>query len=100
MKAVDVIPIEVSWLGPLPGTADLLAVKVDLLYEDEPNRVKWAKSELMRQGHTGTFKWAIAIKDARNRTYSCKVTEFRSTGQREQTWRQTEEQILVIVPAG
>lgn len=96
VQAVDVIPVQVTWLMPLPA-GDLVAVKIDLLYEDETNEVRWSRSELIRQGHSGTFAWPIAIKDERNKTYRYKVTEFRQTV-KEGPWQESDAQMLVLLP--
>lgn len=96
VQAVDVIPVQVTWLMPLPS-ADLIAVKIDLMYEDPDNGVRWTKSELIRQGHSGTFAWPIAIKDERKRSYRYKVTEFRQSGPQERQVQESDSEQLVLL---
>ncbi len=98
VQAVDVIPVEITWLL-VPPAADLMAVKIDLLYEDAPNEVRWDRSELIRQGHTGMFTWSIPIKDASHRNYRYRVTEFRASGQRQGPWLESDEEKLVLLPS-
>jgi hypothetical protein len=96
VQAVDVIPVQVTWLIPLPA-GDLIAIKVDLVYEDTDNSVRWTHSELIRQGHSGTFAWPLAIKDERKRTYRFKVTEFHTNGAREREWQDSDSEQLVLL---
>jgi hypothetical protein len=96
VQAVDVVPVQVTWLMPLPA-ADLVAVKIDLLYEDQDNGVRWSRSELIRQGHSGTFAWPIAIKDERKRAYRYRVTEFRPGGPKEREWQDSDSEQLVLL---
>ncbi len=98
VQATDVIPVEVAWLVP-PPAGDLLAVKIDLTYVDEPNGLRWTRSELIRAGHSGTFTWSIPIKDARRTAYKYKVTEFRATGQKEMPWQDADTTMLVLMPS-
>jgi hypothetical protein len=100
VQAVDVIPLEVAWLVP-PPAGNLIAVKIDLLYEDRDNDVRWEKSELIRAGHSGTFRWPIAIKDASKRTYRFRVSEFAQNGTRKESpWQDSDTQMLVLLPSG
>jgi len=98
MKAADVLQVQVAWLIPLP-VGDLIAAKVDLEYVDRDNQLTWTKSELIRQGHPGTFTWAVPIKDASKRDFRYKVTEFRATGQKELPWQPWSDLLLVLTPS-
>jgi len=95
--AVEVISVEVTWLMP-PPMLDLLAVKVDLMYEDERNHVRWEKSELIREGHSGVFTWSIPVQDPNLRRYRYRVSEFRATGRTEGEWREDDTTKLVLIP--
>lgn len=96
VRATDVIPVQVTWL--IPPAGDLLAVKVDLRYEDSRNGVEWKHSEVIRGEHTGAFVWSIAIVDPRLQTYQYKVTEFHRSGQKEGDWQDSTETQLVLLP--
>ncbi len=96
VKAVDVIPVQVTLLVPPAG--DLLAVKIDLHYEDRQNGVDWKHSELIRGEHTGAFSWPIAIVNPRLRTYTYKVTEFHRAGQKEGPLTESSDSQLVLLP--
>ena len=96
VRAVDVIPVQVTWL--IPPTGDVLAVKVDLRYEDRQNGVDWKHSELIRGEHTGVFAWPIAIVNPKLQTYQYKVTEFHRSGQKEGPWVDSSEIQLVLLP--
>ncbi|MFO0637016.1 MAG: hypothetical protein U0168_29650 [Nannocystaceae bacterium] len=98
VQAVDVIPVTVTWLVP-PPAGGLLAVKVDLEYTDPGNDVRWEHSELIRGDHSGTFTWAIAVKDASVRSYRYRVTEFRATGATEGQWQESNATALVLLPS-
>jgi len=98
VRAVDVLQIQVAWLIQLPA-GDLIAVKVDTVYDDAPNGVHWVHSELIRQGHSGMFTWVVPIMDATKRAFQYKVTEFRSTGQKEMPWLPCEDLTLVLMPS-
>jgi len=94
---VDVLPVQVTWLM-LPPAGELIAVKIDLEYEDEPNQIRWDHSELIRGEHPGDFMWSIPIKDPAKRTYRYKVTEFRQSGPQEGEWRESDTKQLVLLP--
>jgi len=97
IKAEDVIPVQVTWLMP-PPAGDLIAVKIDLEYEDDGNDLRWDHSELIRGDHPGTFNWAIPIMNEDLRTYRYRVTEFRQTGAQEGPWLETNTTSLVLLP--
>lgn len=100
VRAVDVIPVQVNWLL-VPPAGELLAVKIDLLYEDPANDLRWTRSELIRPGHTGSFDWAVPIRDPARRGYRYRVTEFPAAGApREGAWIDASDQMLVLVPGG
>jgi hypothetical protein len=95
VRAVDVIPVQVTWL--IPPSGDLMAVKIDLRYADEANGVSWTHSELIRGTHPGDFAWSIAIADAKKRSYQYRVTQFtRSSGAKEGAWTDSSETMLVL----
>jgi len=97
LQAVDVIPVNVTWLmTPLPE--GLMAVKVDLEYADEDNDLAFQHSELIRGDHPGSFTWSIPIRDPRRTTYRYRVTEFRATGAEEGEWREETTKQLVLLP--
>ena len=99
VQAVDVLPIQVAWLV-VPPDGNLLAVKIDLLYEDERSGLRWDHSELIRQGHTGSFLWSVPIADAKKRTYRYRVTEFpKGGGQKESPWQESDTEMLVLLPS-
>ncbi|MCA9653317.1 MAG: hypothetical protein KC501_25605, partial [Myxococcales bacterium] len=95
--AVDVIPVQVSWLVP-PPAGGLVAVKIDLAYDDDRLNVHWQHSELIRQGHSGSFTWPIAIRDRRVRSYRYRVTEFRAAVPSEGEWKTSDSTMLVLLP--
>lgn len=99
VQAVDVIPVQVTWLVPLPA-GSLLAVKVDMAYDDERLGVHWEHSELIRSGHAGSFTWSIAIKDPKVRSYRYRVTEYHTTGPKEGQWQTSDTKSLVLLPGG
>ena len=94
VRAVDVIPVQVTWL--IPPSGDTLAVKIDLRYVDEPNGVLWTHSELIRGTHPGDFTWSIAIADAKKRSYEYRVTEYKRSGAQEGSWTESSETMLVL----
>ncbi len=98
VQAVDVVPVTVTWLA-VPPASGLLAVKIDLAYDDERNDVHWEHSELIRQDHTGQFTWSIAIKDDDLRSYRYRVTEYRATGATEGAWKEETTTALVLLPS-
>jgi hypothetical protein len=98
IKAVDVLPVQVAWLIPLP-VGDVIAAQVDLAYDDDPNRLHWTHSELIRQGHAGTFNWSVPILDAARRSFRYRVTEFRTTGRKELPWQDSDNLLVVLAPS-
>ena len=95
VRAVDVIPVQVTWL--IPPAGDTLAVKIDLRYIDTANGVRWERSELIRGQHSGDFRWSIAIVDPKKRSYDYRVTEFtRSSGAKEGPWTPSDQTMLVL----
>lgn len=97
VKAVDVIPVQVTWLM-VPPAAGLLAVKVDMEYDDDANDLHWPHSELIREGHGGSFIWSIPIRDPAKRQYRYRVTQFTESGMDEGPWKESSEQSLVLLP--
>ena len=97
VQAVDVMQVQVNWLM-VPPAGDLLAVKIDLLYEDTPNDLRWTRSELIRAGHPGVFTWTVPIRDTRRRGYRYQVTEFRATGATPGAWTDADTTVLVLLP--
>jgi hypothetical protein len=95
VRAVDVIPVQVTWL--IPPSGDTIAIKIDLRYIDTENGVRWDRSELIRGQHPGDFLWSIAIADAKKRSYEYRVTEFtRSGGAKEGPWKPSDDTMLVL----
>lgn len=94
VRAVDVIPVQVTWL--IPPSGDTLAVKIDLRYVDESKGVRWEHSELIRGQHPGDFKWSVAIADVKKRGYEYRVTQFLRSGAQEEPWKPTTDTMLVL----
>ncbi|PSN19394.1 hypothetical protein C7271_07505 [filamentous cyanobacterium CCP5] len=97
VKAVDVIPVQVILLVPPSG--DLLAVKVELRYEDERNGLLWEHAELFRSADALDFTWSIPIQDPQLRRYQYRVTEFhRTTGMSQGEWTEHSGTSLELIP--
>ena len=82
IQAADVLQIQVAWLIPLP-VGDLIAVKVDTVYDDPRNGLHWVHSELIRQGHSGMFTWVVPILDVKKRGFQYqgdRIPKHRSEG--------------------
>jgi len=94
-RAAEVIPVNIACLQQVPS-GSLLAVKVDLEYSDPDSEIHWAHSELIRQGHTGSFQWFLAIRDRTKRKYRYRVTAYRATGPEELPWTESSETWLVL----
>jgi len=94
VRAVDVLPVQVTWL--IPPAGDTLAIKIDLRYIDTDNGVRWDHSELIRGTHALDFTWSIAIADAKKRSYEYRVTVFTRAGAQEGQWTTSDETMLVL----
>ncbi|MEA5451771.1 hypothetical protein VB780_24555 [Leptolyngbya sp. CCNP1308] len=97
VRAVDVIPVQVTLLVPPAG--DLLAVKVELRYEDAANNLLWDYAMLLRGTDQPDFTWSIPILDPQIKSYRYRVTEFyRSTGMRQGEWIEHSGTSLELIP--